>query len=360
MSFAVSFQAFGGNWTFAATNYLGQQVNGSSAGTPGDALTETGMFNSSLAFGTPYTATIIVTTACGSAAATATYAGTAPTILSAAGAGVVGAPLVSLAISYSDPDCDVVSGLWEGSAGSGQSATLSLGQPTACGNSITNAGASLAQPCQAAGQSTDYVTLTDSQGNKSQRFAYTFTCYPADPSTCTGTLVADVTYQVANSVVYEYDPYPTPRYWGNTNSETVHRQFWQTGSSSFCELITFDPVTFTTVSGKSPNGSGSVSSGLTGHATEQERILFSATGILAQAPSGDLGTFDTNCTISSDRLSYSCTGSVPPSVTQFLSQPTALVVQESETEQADNGTSMMCTEDTTQAVVVSCTGDITG
>ena len=285
---------------------------------------------------------------------------TAPAILAVTNStGVVGSGGPTLSISYNDPECDVVSGLWEGPTGSGQTQTFPTPQPTTCTGG--NGTATFSEPCQQIGQSTDYITLTDSIGNQSQRYAYTFTCYPADQTVCSGIFVADVTYSVTNSAGYNYDPYPTPRFWANVNSYTVHRRWWKTGSSNFCELTTIDPLAFTTVSGKSPNGTGTVPTGLTGHGTSTERILWSADGFSPQAPVGYLGAFDLNCAISDDRTSVTCPGTHPPGVASYLTgQAVALVDQETDTEQADNGTSMTCTLDTTRTPVSSCNGDITG
>ena len=106
---------------------------------------------------------------------------TAPNIRSVGGAsGIVGGAPVPLSITFNDRECDVITGTWEGPFDSGLSQDFYTPQPTSCSDGIGTA-PYVRAACLTAGESTEFITIVDSLGNRSQRFPYTLTCSSPDP-----------------------------------------------------------------------------------------------------------------------------------------------------------------------------------
>ncbi len=196
--FTVSFRAYNGSWTFAATDLsTGQIVRGTSFGAPADETTQHGGFNHAPLPGITYDSTIVVTTACGSATTTATLtvpapAGSPPTITSipdiTIGPNDAGSHPVT--VNYVDDDCDVVGGTWldanNASHGFGVGAGDAL-HPSACasGAGYTTPGySSCTSPDGVRGTPGSYaqtITLQDSLGRVSLPYTFYVICAPPAP-----------------------------------------------------------------------------------------------------------------------------------------------------------------------------------
>lgn len=131
------------------------------------------------------------------------------------------------------------------------------------------------------------------------------------PTACNGngsTLVVQVTFGLVNDA----DSGFAGNEWAN---DTIHRklQIWNTGGSDYCAVAT-DTGSFVTLDGASPSGGGSVSAGITGNLHGGYVATFTGTP-LTDAPyasSGDLGTFDLQCTDA-----YTCPGDHPSYASYF-------------------------------------------
>jgi hypothetical protein len=121
-----------------------------------------------------------------------------------------------------------------------------------------------------------------------------------------GSPIVDVTYRFRNSVDTASLDRAHPRYWAYDSGAARYR-VWKVGDERFCQISDLTG-TFTAVSGSSPNGSGSISAGITGSFRGGTRATFSGTFDPGIATSGDLGTFDSSCEISDDRAAATCDG----------------------------------------------------
>jgi hypothetical protein len=106
-----------------------------------------------------------------------------PVIVGVAGAsGTVPTPTLWITVVFRDEDCDVTGGVWEGAAGSGLREEFGIGtaRPDLMRGLVCNLGGigslQFARSCLWSGTWTEYMTLTDARGNRSTRFAFTFTC----------------------------------------------------------------------------------------------------------------------------------------------------------------------------------------
>ena len=112
----------------------------------------------------------------GGAFPTVAAPGTAPTIQSVEGAtGIVGQAAPVLQISYTDPECDVTGGTWDGATGSGLTQDFTVTGGCTGGNGV----ATFTRGCAWFGRWTEYITLVDATGQKSERFPFTYRCVAA-------------------------------------------------------------------------------------------------------------------------------------------------------------------------------------
>ena len=109
-----------------------------------------------------------------------------------------------------------------------------------------------------------------------------------NPSSCSGKLVINVTYDVVNDA----DSGVAGNYWAYDNYRR-EIQVWQEGTDTFCVVTRYEGR-FTTVETTSPSGAGTVSAGQTGTMVGGYQATFS--GTLSPAPgypqSGYIGSFD--------------------------------------------------------------------
>jgi hypothetical protein len=131
------------------------------------------------------------------------------------------------------------------------------------------------------------------------------------PTQCNGhgsTLVVDVTFDLVNDA----DSGFAGNEWAN---DSIHRklQIWNTGDDTYCAVAT-DTGSFVTVGGPSPSGNASVPDGVTGTIHGGYVATFTGTPLAspAYASSGDLGTFDLQCT-----TAYDCPGDHPSYASYF-------------------------------------------
>jgi hypothetical protein len=187
--FDVSFRAYNGSWTFAATDSTtGQIVNGSSVGATADATSQHGAFNDVPAPSVTYDSTIIVTTACGSVSANATF--TAPVGQAGGPPTITSIPDITIAaddagsypaqVNYTDDDCDVVGGTWLDPQG--DTHDFSVGPADVCADgigSLTPGYSSCTSPDGVRGTPGEYpqtITLQDSLGRLSQPYTFYVIC----------------------------------------------------------------------------------------------------------------------------------------------------------------------------------------
>lgn len=127
--------------------------------------------------------------------------------------------------------------------------------------------------------------------------------YTADfnPTSCGGAQIVNVTYEMIN----DYDSNTHGGAWAN-DTITRHLQLFDLGGS-FCATVN-DTGSFVTMDADSPNGTGTVTAGITGQINGG--YLASITGTLSDSPDykthGFLGTFDLQC-----EDAYNCPGDRP-------------------------------------------------
>lgn len=189
------------------------------------------------------------------------------------------------------------------------------------------------------------------------------------PSSCNGTLVVNVTWHVSNGAEAALvGNGGAPYYWA-TWSGTEYLKFWQAGSNSFCGYFGGQD-TFTTVAGRSPDGTGTVPAGLTGSSTWQYTAVYNRIFDPQLPTNGDLGVFNENCVISPDHANALC-ASTPPlgpgAYFRLLSSTNSTnlgIVSEqyAEIDKASNGTTMTVSGTWANNVEQSSAihGDITG
>jgi hypothetical protein len=104
-----------------------------------------------------------------------------------------------------------------------------------------------------------------------------------------GVLVVDVTLQILNVDDIAVDGHV----WALVDVEQ-RIQIWQTGSNRYCVRLD-DAGTFTSFAGTSPNGTGTISEGVTG--TTEATSYLRATGTFAPTvpTTGHIGTIDADC-----------------------------------------------------------------
>ncbi len=108
-------------------------------------------------------------------------ANTPPSITGVSDAsGVVTTTTVWIRVSFDDADCNVVGGTWEGATGSGLRRDFGatgesyLMQGLNC--SKGHGSLQFSRSCLWTGTWTEYMTLTDASGARSQRFPFRYTC----------------------------------------------------------------------------------------------------------------------------------------------------------------------------------------
>jgi len=118
-----------------------------------------------------------------------------------------------------------------------------------------------------------------------------------------GTLVVNVTQRIINDA-----DSGLAGYWA-FDAYNRHIQVWQTATNTFCTIVSYNG-TFTTVAGFSPQNTGTVAAGIQGNF--RGGYLATFTGTLLATPtkptSGNLGTVDYACVLSSSNTVATCPG----------------------------------------------------
>jgi len=129
-----------------------------------------------------------------------------------------------------------------------------------------------------------------------------------------GAAIVNVHYTLIN----DYDSAVGGTAWAN---DTIDRQLqiWALGGGTYCASVS-DQGSFVTLAGPSPDGTGTVSAGVTGKIKGgYTTVAFTGTPSTTLPVSGNLGTFDLKCTDANN-----CPGTYP-SYLSYFSSPTSPV-----------------------------------
>jgi hypothetical protein len=117
-----------------------------------------------------------------------------------------------------------------------------------------------------------------------------------------GTLVVNVNQRIVNDA----DSGVAGNYWA-FDTYNRHIKVWQTAPNTFCAIVSYDGG-FTTVAGPSPQNTGTVAAGIQGNFKGGYQATFTGTFAATKPTSGNLGTFDYACVLSSSNTVATCPG----------------------------------------------------